>query len=317
MKGGMKYAFVTFVLFFLIYSVYARGDNNKYDVSSYIINSKVHDFYKMTNRTEENHVFVLYYTPWLMSRQTSLAYLELYDLYHHHRDYTTNFLAYNCEIAQSFCEKQGVQQLPSLNYYFNNTVDYYSGENKEAARRNMDFEGMKSYVLERAPSLLREKIVHESDYCIGFKRTNKKYTKRIARKDVNCIDLVRYGVIGYCECVENSNDNADDENDDEGSSDSMRIKINISFHHEPFRCVDYCMAHYNSSKTCDGGWRETKHCGDFDINLITSNRNEARDESCFTKIVRGRSGYCECRNGKNITFGCDHDDIYCDKECDI
>ena len=213
MEGNIKYVFLAFVLFFSIYNVSARGDSNNYDISSYIINSRVRDFYKMTNRTEENHVFVLYYTPWVMSGQTSLAYLELYDLYHHHRDYTTNILAYNCEIAQSFCEKQGAQQLPSLNHYFNNTVHSYSGNKKEGARRKMDLKGMKSYVLERAPSLLREKIVHESDYCIGFKRTNKKYTKRIPRKDVNCIDLVRNGVIGYCECVEDSNGDSDDEND--------------------------------------------------------------------------------------------------------
>ena len=201
-------------------------------------------------------------------------------------------------------------------------MDYYQAadnEDDEDKEKKRDLESMKSYVLERVPSLLRKKIVHESDYCIGFKRTNKQYNKRMATKDVNCIDVVRSGVFGYCECVENSNDNDDsniDNDDDDDDSDIIRIKINIPFHHEPFRCVDKCMDYYNSSKTCLGGWKETKHCGDFDNSLLTSNRNMERDESCFTKIERGRSGYCECINGKNIPFSCDHDDIYCDMECD-
>ena len=238
--------------------------NNNNEVS-FILTSQPNTFHEITNQTKGNHVFVLYYTKWSMTRQISNVYLELYDLYHHHRDFTTNFLAYNCEIYQAFCEKQNIKQLPSFKYYFNNTIDHYqddddnddnvmmAGDIIPNGKRRMNLQSMKSYVLKSVPSLLRKKTTHESDYCIGFKRTDKHYKKRFSAKDVNCLDVVRNGVYGYCECLVNtiSIDNNEEEDtnnvNDENDIGTKHIHLNISFYHQPFRCVDKCMAYYNVS----------------------------------------------------------------------
>ena len=49
-------------------------------------------------------------------------------------------------------------------------------------KKRMNLQSMKSYVLKSVPSLLRKKTTHESDYCIGFKRTDKHYKKTIFSK---------------------------------------------------------------------------------------------------------------------------------------
>ena len=87
--------------------------------ASYIMISQPSELVEATAKDNaENNVFVLYFTPWSMDRKSSLAYLELYDLYHHHRDFTTRFLAFNCEVYSAFCENQGVKILPSFLHHF-------------------------------------------------------------------------------------------------------------------------------------------------------------------------------------------------------
>ena len=77
--------------------------------------------------------------------------------------------------------------------------------------------------------------------------------RRLDAKDVNCLDVVHNGVYGYCECLVNtiSIDNNEEEDtnnvNDENDIGTKHIHLNISFYHQPFRCVDKCMAYYNVS----------------------------------------------------------------------
>ena len=95
--------------------------------TSYILTSQPSVLVEATTEDNiENNVFALYFTPWSMNRISSLAYLELYDLYHHYRDFTIQFFAINCEVYSTFCENQGVKVLPSFSHHFNSSIDKYT-----------------------------------------------------------------------------------------------------------------------------------------------------------------------------------------------
>ena len=210
--------------------------------TSYILTSQPSVLVEATAEDNiENNVFALYFTPWSMNRISSLAYLELYDLYHHYRDFTIQFFAINCEVYSTFCENQGVKS-----FHLFHTISIAALINTPVSGRVVfNLESMRSFVLSRAPILaLKAKYIHESDKCLAFRRTSKR-DKRAPKKDVSCVDIVRNGVSGYCECYMNDN----------GTSGS--IKMNISSIHKPFRCVDHCMDYFNTSLACEDGWIQT------------------------------------------------------------
>ena len=95
---------------------------------------------------------------------------------------------------------------------------------------------------------------------------------------MSCVDIVRNGVSGYCECYMNDN----------GTSTS--IKMNVSSIHKPFRCVDHCMDYFNTSLTCEDGWIETQNCTRY-LNMADSQVIPQKHRSCFSKIERGLSGF--------------------------
>ena len=267
--------------------------------TSYILTSPPSVLVEATAKGSiENNVFALYFTPWSMNRQSSLAYLELYDLYHHYRDFTIQFFAINCEVYSTFCENQGVKVLPSFSHHFNSSIDKYT-----SLGSIFNLESIRSFVISKVPMLaLKAKYIHESDKCLAFRRTSKR-DKRAPKKDVSCVDIVRNGVSGYCECSMNDN----------GTSTS--IKMNVSSIHKPFRCVDHCMDYFNTSLTCEDGWIETQNCTRY-LNMADSQVIPQKHRSCFSKIERGVSGFCKCSGNRSVSFGCDHDDIFCDMECE-
>ena len=103
--------------------------------TSYILTSQPSVLVEATTEDNiENNVFALYFTPWSMSRISSLAYLELYDLYHHYRDFKIQFFAINCEVYSAFCENQGVEVLPSFSHHFNRSNDKYTGAGRNSVQ---------------------------------------------------------------------------------------------------------------------------------------------------------------------------------------
>jgi hypothetical protein len=56
-------------------------------------------------------------------------------------------------------------------------------------------------------------------------------------------------------------------------------------------------------------WRQTKEC------RADGPREPGGDKSCVDEIDGGASGYCECRGGHRVGFGCGHEEIVCATEC--
>lgn len=57
-------------------------------------------------------------------------------------------------------------------------------------------------------------------------------------------------------------------------------------------------------------WRQTGGCDP------KGEREKMLDEHCATTIIPGRSGYCECADGRPpVEFACEHTSIVCEEEC--
>ena len=71
---------------------------------------------------------------------------------------------------------------------------------------------------------------------------------------------------------------------------------------------EYVPPTFNPTDVCVA-WRQTGNC---DPN---GEREPLADESCFTAIAPGRSGYCECRARPNVEYMCEHLEFTCEELC--
>lgn len=56
-------------------------------------------------------------------------------------------------------------------------------------------------------------------------------------------------------------------------------------------------------------WRQTMRCDP------EGEREPLKDVNCVTVVEGGRSGYCECADGRRVLRTCDHRGILCDRAC--
>ena len=65
---------------------------------------------------------------------------------------------------------------------------------------------------------------------------------------------------------------------------------------------------FPQTETCIA-WRQTGACDPDGL------RETFADEACDRVIELGRSGYCECKNGKKFGFPCTHREFVCEDLC--
>jgi hypothetical protein len=253
--------------------------------------------YIATASRKGSHIFGMFYTHHCKTAKCikfTPTWLHLYDVYNHYNGHDISLQAFDCSsTGREVCDQYNTFSAgrPTIRHIYNGTSSLYTGAMKWA-----NFE---RWMQNRLPAFIKgTKSIEPRDHCIAFRRTSQcdgsLGSSRQPLKDISCIDTVRSGAEGYCECMNGGNEN----------NGSFFPKM-VSCGHKPFRCYDYCA----TSLVCEK-WSQTRRCDP------AAERDEENDASCFSLIHRGNSGNCLCTNGEKKPFTCDHETITCEEVCE-